>query len=65
MSPVTALRRWWRFVRLVHGRPQPRTLQHNPEQDRMRQAIAARRAALSQQTPAQRVLAGPHYGDIH
>jgi hypothetical protein len=61
-----ALVRWWRYLRLAFGENLPaRELIRSPEQDRRRQASAARQAFLSQQSPGQRVLAGPQFGDTH
>lgn len=60
-----ALRRWRAYRRLVKGGPAQRVCERNPDSARQRQALAARRAFLSDLTPHQRALARTPYGDVH
>jgi len=53
-----AVGRWLAFRRLVTSGPAYRECERNPDRDRQRQAIAARRAFLADLNPTHRAL-GP------
>ncbi|MDP1617312.1 hypothetical protein [Phenylobacterium sp.] len=63
MKPLAAVRRWRTFLGAVHGPWRPPEIRRRPDQVRTAQMAAARAAFLSNQTPAQRQLGGPTYGD--
>ncbi len=63
MKPPGALARWRTFWRVIRGKEPERVILRQPDQDRVRQRVAARQAFLSDQTACGRVLSGPHRGD--
>lgn len=58
-----AVGRWLAFRRLVTSGPAYRECERNPDRDRQRQAIAARRAFLADLNTNQRALALMPHGD--
>jgi len=58
-----AIGRWLAFRQLVTSGPAHLECERNPDRDRQRQAIAARRAFLADLSPNQRAIALMPHGD--